>query len=72
MEILCVSNRADREEPEGWAMRFILLRLLLYPEEGSQVAGTTGASEFNLFLSHTYAASADAKLGLKPKGPEYS
>lgn len=72
MEILCVSNHADQEEPEGWAMRFILLRLLLYPEEGSQVAGTAGASEFNLFLSHTNAASAHAKFGLKPKGPEYS
>ena len=72
MEILCVSNHADQEEPEGWAMRFILLRLLLYPKEGSKLAGTAGTSEFNLFLSHTYAASADAKLGLKPKGPEYS
>ena len=50
MEILYVSSRADQEEPKGWAMRFILLRLLLYPEEGSQVAGTTGASEFNLFF----------------------
>jgi len=72
MEILCVSNRADQKDPEGWAMEFILLRLLLDLEEGSKVAETAGASEFNLFLSHTYAASADAKFGLKPKGPEYS
>ncbi len=72
MEILRVSTRADPEEPEGWAIGFILLRLLLDSEEGSQMARTVGAFESNLLLSRTHRASADAKFAVKLTGHDYS
>ena len=72
METLRLSNPARNEEPEKWGTRFILLSLLLNPDEGSQLVGTAGTSGSDLFFSEAYEASADAKFGLKPQGSDYS
>ena len=67
METTSLSDPSNYRELAQRFREWVLLTLLLNPDEDSPIVVAAGASRSNLFFTRMYGASAQPNFGLKPR-----